>query len=268
MKNFIKKIVIILLLLPLNVLAETVTTFTLNEITASSGNNITVNLDINNNPEFGMLAAKIYYDKNSLEYVSSEVKGLKNAILKGAEDNKKGAVVLYAIDLDKKKLMKDTGTILTIEFKINKSVTEDIPLKLEVTDFGVDENNLLKFETKNGIIHIKDKINTKAKEDSKTITEEIKEKLKEENIKIEDVTIESNNDEVAEVDEDGNVTIKKDGNVTIGATDKEGNTVYKEDLYIKNNVKKKNRLLKPIIYIIAFILVVGLGIIIWKKRKK
>ena len=139
MKNILT--FILLLLIPVITYADGVTTFSINDVTASAGSNVTVNLKMDNKQEFGVLTARVHYDKSKLDYVSSELKGLK-AVLRGSENNAdKGMVVMYAINLNGGG-MKDSGNILTIEFRIKDDVTEDIPLVIEIKDFGEDENTV------------------------------------------------------------------------------------------------------------------------------
>ena len=136
-----KKIILffMFLLFPIMINADEKTIFSLDEVTASSGNNVTINLNLQNKQKFGVLTARIHFDNSKIEYVSSELKGLKSGTIKGTDDNNdKGLVAIYAISLNQKKLMADNGNILTIEFKIKDDVSGDIPIELEIVDFGVE----------------------------------------------------------------------------------------------------------------------------------
>ena len=148
-------LIIIFLIMPLCVFAEEKTVFSLNDVTAAPGSDITMKLNVENNPEFGVLAVKLHYDTEKLEYINSKIDGMENALLKDAETNNKGLIALYAITLDTKKLMNDTGTLLTIEFKIKENTEGTSDIKVEVTDFGKDENTPIEFVSKDGNIKIK-----------------------------------------------------------------------------------------------------------------
>ncbi len=261
-----KKIItfLILLIFPIIVHAENITTFSLSEVTASPGNNVTVKLNMNNKQEFGVLTGRIRYDKDKLGFISSELNGLKS-VLRGSDNNEeKGLVTLYAINLSGSNQMKDNGNILTIEFKIKEDVTEDIPLKIEIKDFGVDENTPLKYETKDGVIKIKKDVATVSKDDKTTLQKEIEEVIK----KDEEITWSTTDDEIATVGDDGTVTFKKDGNVTIEAKDKDGNVIYSKDYYVKEKVKKKFPFKIAIAGVIAIIVIALIIIIRSKKCRK
>ena len=230
----------------------------------SAGNNVTINFNLDNNQEFGVLTARIIYDNTKLTYVDSKLTGLKKSPLHGVEhNNDKGLVVVYGITLNEDNLMNDNGSILTIEFKINDNVTEDIPLTLEIKDFGIDENTSLEYITKDGVIHITNNVETISPKES--IINKIKEQLKEQGIDSNELILESSNDEVAIVTEDGNIELKKDGNTTIIAKDKDGNIIYEKDYFVKKEIKKYNKYI--IIGIIIIIISISL-IIIWRKKCK
>ena len=261
-----KKIILFILLLmfPTIILADEITTFSLNEVTASPGNNVIIKLNIQNKQAFGVLTARIKYDNTKLEYVNSEVIGLK-AMLKGADkSNDKGVVALYAITLDEKKLMKDNGDILKVEFKINENVTEDIPLNLEIVDFGVNDSKALEYETKDGVIHVKTNVETVTKDKKETLFDKAKEEIKNKEIEKNDIKWTTSDENIATVDKEGNVSFKDNGNVTIEATDSEGNKLYTKDYYVKDKVKKKLKLKTIIIIVIAIITIV----VITLRRKK
>lgn len=257
-------ILFILLMLPTIIFADEITTFSLNEVTASPGNNVTIKLNIENKQAFGVLTARVKYDNTKLEYVDSEVIGLK-ATLKGSDKNQdKGVVALYAITLDEKKLLKDNGDILKIEFKIKEKVSEDIPLTLEIVDFGISDTKPLEHKEKNGIIHVKTNVETVSKDKKETLYDKAKEEIKDKEISKDDIEWTTSDENVASVDKDGNVTFKDNGNVSIEAKDKDGNTLYAKDYYVKDKVHKKLKLSTIIIIIITIITI----IVITLRRKK
>ena len=261
-----KIILLILLIFPIFVNAEEKTTFSLNEITAAPGTTVTIKLNIANNPEFGVLTSRIKFDNSKLEYVSGKLTGLKSASIKGLDKNKnKGLIAVYAISIGDK--MSDTGDIATMEFKISDSIKEktDIPLTLEIVDFGINEDKPLEYQTKNGIIHINPNTENVTTQTKESLKEKYQEKIKESNTKEEDVTWSSSDDNIAKVD-DGAIEFKEDGNVTIEARDKEGNIVYSKDYYVKEK-SKNNKSYKHFI-IIGIIVIVTIIILFWRKKWK
>jgi len=268
-KDMKKKILLfILLLLPISIKAKT--TFLLDEVTASPGSNVTINYKMDNKEEFGVLTSRIKYDYSKLEYVDSELKGLKKGSFKGIENNEeKGIVAVYSINLGDAK-MNDTGTIATIEFKVKDDVTEDIPLTLEIIDFGIDEDTPIEYDIINGVIHTNNNTTTKSKNTKESLVEEFKKEVEEKDINEEEIMWSSSDESVATVDENGEVVFKKDGNVKIEAKDKDGNVIYSKEYFVKDDVKNSNNnLLIPCI--IGGVILLLVIIIIWRikcKRKK
>lgn len=262
-----KKIMIFitLFLIPFTIFADETTKFSLSEATASPGKNVTINLNMDNNQQFGVLTAKIYYDNKKLTYISSELKGLNNSALNGVDKNEdKGLIAIYAINLSKNKLMKDNGNILTIEFLINENVTEDIPLSLEIKDFGYVDGSNLNYEIQNGLIHIKNDIETVSQNKKTSIIDSIKEQLEKQGLNKSDITLSSTNDNVATVDEEGNIEFKNDGNASIIVKDTDGNTIYSKEYFVKSTISNNKKLLIPII---LFLLVIFTIIIIIRRKK-
>lgn len=260
-----KKILILLILLifPIMVNAEEVTKFSLNEITASPGSNVTVILNMDNKQEFSVLTAKIHYDNKRLEYVSSELKGLKS-MLRGTDKNiDKGIVAMYAINLDSENTMKDNGNIMLVEFKIKEDVTEDIPITLEIKDFSKGESTKLKYEKQDGIITIKGNVQTVTNDKEENLQNDLNETIKKEKKKNDSVTWETTNDSIATVDEKGNVKFKDNGFVTVEAKDENGSVLYSKDYYVKEKVRKHIPLI--VIIPISIILIITL-LIIWRKK--
>jgi len=256
-----KKIILFILLLifPRIIFADNKTIFSLSEVTASPGNNVTINLNIENNQQFGILTLRIHYDNQKLEYVSSQLKGLKSGIVRGTDCNEdKGLIALYAISLNEKKYMSDSGNILTVEFKITDNVFSDIIIELEIVDFGINDSKSLKYETKNGIIHVEDGVETVSKSDKKTLT------VKNHDINENNIEWSSTDENVAIVDNDGNVKFKNGGNVIIEANDSEGNILYNKQYFVKDKLNNKKNYLFPIVCLVIFIFVIY---IIYKKLK-
>jgi len=127
--------------------------FTLGNGKGNKGDEVTLKLTLEDNPAFGLLGVKLDYDENKLEYKDAEIKGLKNAFMKDV-DEAKGIVTMYALVLDTKKLMEDTGNILEVTFKILSDKDETSKIEVNVTDFGVDENKTLDYTTKDGYVTI------------------------------------------------------------------------------------------------------------------
>lgn len=269
MKKIFIFLILILLIIPLNIYADNVTMFSLNEIEASAGNNVTVILNMDNKQEFSILTARVHYDNSKLEYISSELKGL-DAMLRGTDKNvDKGIVAMYAINLSDDKTMKDNGNIMIIEFKIKDDVTEDIPLTLEIKDFGKDENTKLEYTTKNGVIKIKNNVATVEKNKTQDLMEEFNEAIKSSTKKEDTVTWSTSDSNIASVDDNGLVIFKNDGNVTIEAKDNDGNILYSKDYYVKEKVNKNYHIKEIIIgvIVVGFIVFLIFGRKKWLKRK-
>ena len=263
-----KKIILFLglLLFPFMVYADKKTTFSLDTISAKSGSNVTINFNVKDNPAFGVLTAKIHYDITKLEFVDSSVNGLKKAVLKGADNNSsKGLVALYAITLSGK--LTDTGNLYTVEFKIKDGVKDNIPLTLEIVDFGEDENTPLEYDKVDGMIVLDENVRTVSKEKKESILSEFKDIVREKEIKEDEVTFSSSDDNKATVDQDGNVTFKGDGNVTIVAKDDNGNVVFSKDYFVKKKLNKFAKYKWPIIIGISLVLLIII-IIIWRCKCK
>ncbi len=164
--------------------------------------------------------------------------------------------------------MKDNGNILKTEFKIKDSVTDDIPLEIEIKDFGLNEDTPLKYETKDGLIKIKKDVTSVKKNNTENLKDELNKVIESSEKKEDDiVTWSTTNDTIATVDKDGNITFNKNGNVTIEAKDSDGNVIFSKEYYVNDKVKKKY----PIVLItgiVVLIILVTLFIIRRKKCKK
>ena len=261
-----KLIFIILLFIPFIVKADEKTIFTINEVTSAPGSTVTVKFNIKNNSEFGVLTARVKFDNTKLEYLSGNLNAFNSASFKGIDKNKnKGLVAIYAISISRK--LKDTGDVATMEFKINDTIKEnlDIPITLEIVDYGINADEALEYEVNDGIIHVNADTEITTKNTKESLKEKYKEKLKEKNKDSDDITWESSDEEIAKVD-DGVVEFKKDGNVTVEARDKDGNVVYSKDYYVKGkNNKKKNNFKYIIIFSVVIILI--LAIVLFRRNK-
>ena len=261
-------IVIVLLFIPLSINAEETTLFSLNEVNSSPGSTVTVKLNIANNPKFGVLTSRIKYDNNKLEYISGKLDGFKYASIKGIDNSKnKGLVAIYAISIGNK--FVNTGDIAILEFKINDSIKDkiDIPLTLEVKDYGINEDKSLKYNIKNGVIHVNNNTEINITNNKESIKEKYKEKLNEKIIKQEntesDVKKSENGDNITKVD-DGAVDLKDGSNETIKDKDKGENKANRKKKIVKNNKKESN--IKHIIIIISIIIVIAIFSIIYRRK--
>ena len=223
-----KKILVILLVFFLSVQPVNAkdTSFELTDERGMKGETITVKLEINDNPSFGILGATLDYDETKLEYKSSKIIGLDNAFMKDY-DNNNGQVMMYAFCIDRDSLMDDTGNIFEVEFEVISEEVEKSKIKLEITDFAIDETETLNYTTKDSTITINRKTETVSSSENISLKDEI------EGQDEEDIKWHSSNTDVATVDENGNVTFKNNGEVTITATS-EDNIIFEKNYEVDN----------------------------------
>lgn len=223
-----KKILVILLVFFLSVQPVNAkdTSFELTDERGMKGETITVKLEINDNPSFGILGATLDYDETKLEYKSSKIIGLDNAFMKDY-DNNNGQVMMYAFCIDRDSLMDDTGNIFEVEFEVISEEVEQSKIKLEITDFAIDETETLNYTTKDSTITINRKTETVSSSENISLKDEI------EGQDEEDIKWHSSNTDVATVDENGNVTFKNNGEVTITATS-EDNIIFEKNYEVDN----------------------------------
>lgn len=246
-----------------NVFAQEKSIFEMSNVKASAGEKVTLSLNLKNNPKFGMLGVKIYYDDKKLEYIDSKMHGFNGAILKGAELSENGKITLYAITIND--VFDATGDILDIEFKIKSDCTENSEVKIEVSDYGVDENTPLEYEITNGKVIINDDVISVKEGSEIALNKEVK--VSNSNKKV----IWSSSDEsIATVDEDGNVKFKKNGNVTITATDEDENVILEKEYYSDKKIKNSVNVfsLKKIATIVGSIIILVISILFIKKKRK
>ena len=260
MKKFLLSLSLFLIF-PYLVLAKDKIEFSLNDVNISNEKEIEINLNIKNNPGFGYLGLQVEFNQEKLEYVSSEIVGMKNALMKGADINKDGNLSVYALQVSDKKLIDDNGTILKIKLKVKKDFyTTDV--NLTNVSIGKDENQTYEFNIDNS--KVKMKLEEKSAEsDTKNLEKEVSEYIKDENIDYKDIEWSSSNENVGKIDQNGNIKFNKSGKTTItGKVDDK--VVFEKTYEIKNN---------NFIYFIIFIPIVIVLIIIAicliiRKRKK
>ena len=251
--------IIIFMVLPVIVLAEDKIELSLNNVDVTNEKEIEVNLTIKNNPGFGYLGLEVEFDQEKLEYVSSEIIGMKNSLMKGADINKNGNLSVYALQISDKKLINDNGKILTIKFKLKDDFYTTL-INLTNVSIGKDENNPFEYDIKSSEVTKQLKENI-SKNSSKSLEKDVEKYIKEEDIAYEDIEWSSSNDKVAKVDKDGNIKFNNNGKTTItGKIDDK--VVFEKTYTVKNNF---NYFILLIPLIIVLIIIIILYII--KKRK-
>lgn len=254
-----KKILVILLVFFLSVQPVNAkdTSFELTDERGMKGETITVKLEINDNPSFGILGATLDYDETKLEYKSSKIIGLDNAFMKDY-DNNNGQVMMYAFCIDRDSLMDDTGNIFEVEFEVISEEVEKSKIKLEITDFAIDETETLNYTTKDSTITINRKTETVSSSENISLKDEI------EGQDEEDIKWHSSNTDVATVDENGNVTFKNNGEVTITATS-EDNIIFEKNYEVDNKGSNNTLIIGGIL---VGVIIIALATFYIIKRKK
>lgn len=254
-----KKILVILLVFFLSVQPVNAkdTSFELTDERGMKGETITVKLEINDNPSFGILGATLDYDETKLEYKSSKIIGLDNAFMKDY-DNNNGQVMMYAFCIDRDSLMDDTGNIFEVEFEVISEEVEQSKIKLEITDFAIDETETLNYTTKDSTITINRKTETVSSSENISLKDEI------EGQDEEDIKWHSSNTDVATVDENGNVTFKNNGEVTITATS-EDNIIFEKNYEVDNKGSNNTLIIGGIL---VGVIIIALATFYIIKRKK
>lgn len=252
---------IISIFLVYKVNAEELPTFEVGSYNAFIGEEITIPISLKNNQNCAYLGLKISYDTNSLEYIDSHVNGLKNATMKGIKINDNNIITLYALTTSHDTFIDDNGIIAEITFKVKENA-KDTTFETKVTDYGTDELEEIPHNIINGQIIIYDKVTEKDNINVNEIIE--KDKMSKD--------WEISNHDIAEIDENGQLTFKKEGEVTITGTDSEGNIITKKYKYVNNektsSTEKKLSSKTIIITTIIVIIIISaiLIFIIFKKK--
>lgn len=248
-----KKILLIAIMVLSNIFivnAEKLPTIEVGSYAANINEEITIPVSIKNNIGFTYIGFKINYDIESLEYVDSKLIGLENFYLKEITNNKNNRIVMYAISLNDKDIIKKDTKLAEITFKVKKNAkTSD--LKIEVTDLGTNENKNMKFQGISGKVTIAKEVKVNDSVDAKDFEVE--------NPK--DYNWESSDPKIANVDENGEVTFKDNGEVTITQKDKDDNVINTKTYTVGKIANNKTSSTSINNYLIIIIVIVALLII-------
>lgn len=265
MRSFWKKILLfITFIFTLPVFASDKTVFAVQGIEAAPGSKVTVLVNMRNNPKFELLSFSIPIDTTKVDFLGCEINGFDKAMMKDCSLNPKNEIIFYALTMytEDKKLLSDTGDIARIYLKIKDNAKKDIPLSLNITDYGKSESEPLKYDVVNGMIKIRGNIETRYVDSSISLRNQIK------NLSEEKITWKSSNKAVAKVDKEGHVTFVGTGNATITATDSKGRIIYEKTYLVSEDIKEgKSPVLMIVIIVVVLLLIVG-GLFIRKKKGK
>ncbi|MBQ3306788.1 MAG: Ig-like domain-containing protein [Bacilli bacterium] len=252
MKKLFLLILFYIILIP-NVYAEEKTVFSIESKNSAPGKEVTINVSMRNNPKFELLSFQLPIDTTQVEFLECNVIGLKKATLKGCSINPYNTIVFYALTMyaDEDKLLTNTGKIAEIHLKVKEGANKDVPLSLNITDYGKSDTEKLDYEIENGYIRIAGDIKTKVINEKEDLSKELGK-----NVGTESITWESSDEETATVDPEGNVEFRGSGNATIIAKDVEGNIVYKKNYFVntKDNHMKEIKIVIPIVLISSLLL--------------
>ncbi len=240
MKVFSRKltaIVVLLTLLITTLLPATIVvaadkpSFTIESAEGKRGEEVTVKLNLANNPGLRVIAGRIYFDTDKLEFVSAQVNGLKNADARktATYTEKLGAVTLNASCSGLSvPAMDDNGTIMTVTFKIKDNASGTATLDLKMNDV-VQEEDRIEFTEKDGQITINVPTTGITLSDTSVSLENGATKKLTATVQPNDatnktVTWSSSNNAVATVAQDGTVTAVSKGNAVITAKTSDGKT--------------------------------------------
>lgn len=211
---------------------EKKTKFIIDEVTAEAGEEVKLDLKMEDSPGFVMLQVRISYDKDKLSLISQKMNGLSDAMLRGSSLDKDDYIVMYALTPNKDKMLQASGTILTMTFKVKEDTIDEADIQVSVESYAQDESTPLEFDVQNGKIKIENSAFSIEKEEI-----HLEDQLPE-GVASSDVKWFSSDEYVATVDENGVVHFKKDGNVTITAeADKE--VVLKKE-YTEKKLEEKS----------------------------
>ena len=228
MKKILGILVVLQVLFVPNVYAKELPTISVGSFDAYIGEKIVVPVTIENNPGCSYLGIHIYYDTNSLEYVSSKLKGLSNSDMKDIV-NSNDVITLYAMAFTEGKSINDNGVVAEITFTVKENAKTST-LRMEVTDFGGEDLVDYEFNQNDGTIRIADKKDLNTSED---LTQLVPPNTNGE------VIWKSKDENIATVDDKGNVTFSNEGNTTITGLDKDGNVVIEKDYTVVDQNKKE-----------------------------
>ena len=249
--------------------AEDKPTFSIKTIKSAPGQEISVSVNLKNNPNYQYVSLEIPLDMTQLEFTSCDINGYENAMMKRCDMNPNNELIFYALTMheEEEKLLKDTGDIIDIHLKIKDTASSDIPLVLKITGFGKGNNEKIDHDVEIGYIRISGDIETKTVNEKESLGNEIIkiEENKENGNNNQSITWTSSDNEVAKVDEKGNVEFTGSGNTTITAVDEAGKKLY-EKTYLVNK-KKKNHDKKYLMISIPIILL-GIGLILFSQKRK
>ena len=240
MKVFSRKltaIVVLLILLITTLLPATIVvatdepSFTIESAEGKRGEEVTVKLNLANNPGLRVIAGRIYFDTDKLEFVSAQVNGLKNADARktATYTEKLGAVTLNASCSGLSvPAMDDNGTIMTVTFKIKDNASGTAALDLKMNDV-VQEEDRIEFTEKDGQITINVPTTGITLSDTSVSLENGATKKLTATVQPNDatnktVTWSSSNNAVATIAQDGTVTAVSKGNAVITAKTVDGET--------------------------------------------
>ena len=240
MKVFSRKltaIVVLLTLLITTLLPATIVvaadkpSFTIESAEGKRGEEVTVKLNLANNQGLRVIARRIYFDTDKLEFVSAQVNGLKNADARktATYTEKLGAVTLNASCSGLSvPAMDDNGTIMTVTFKIKDNASGTATLDLKMNDV-VQEEDRIEFTEKDGQITINVPTTGITLSDTSVSLENGATKKLTATVQPNDatnktVTWSSSNNAVATVAQDGTVTAVSKGNAVITAKTSDGKT--------------------------------------------
>lgn len=108
----------------------------LEDAKGKQGEEITINLKLENNQGVRILGGKISFDRSKLDYISCELKNLENAVNRDIQYNEStGNIVFYATTMtnDDEPIM-DNDVIASIKLKIKPEATGTTEVKISMND--------------------------------------------------------------------------------------------------------------------------------------